>query len=64
MKAIEQITQYEAERQTEEFLNNMLPEVEIGTLKYEAGTALKRLDEIAFREEVLYWAESFGFEIV
>lgn len=49
-------TYEDAETATEDYMNESMEEVTIGTLSWPAGTALKRLDPVAFRVTVSEWA--------
>lgn len=57
--------EHEIEERCEEMLNDCLEPVKIGDYTYEAGTALSRIDPIAFQQEVAaYTSDMFdeGYE--
>jgi len=51
--------EHELEDQTEELLNDCHETITICGYDYDQGTALKRLDPIAFRQEVLGYMDEF-----
>lgn len=57
------ITEWEAERQYEELLGEIYDTVEICGHTFDAGRALKELDPIAFREDMLAYFDAEGVEI-
>jgi hypothetical protein len=57
------ITQREAEKGYEDFLDDIYGEVEIAGLKYSTSNALRLVDPIAYRCGVNDWTDGEGLEI-
>lgn len=55
--------EFELERMYEAFLNECYEPVDICGFKYDAGHALRLIDEIAFREGFNNWVESEFVEV-
>lgn len=57
------ILESKAEEIVEETLNEILDTVRIGEYRYDAGRALRLIDPIAFRQEILTYLDSEGLEL-
>lgn len=57
------MTEWEAEERYEELLNESHDLVFIAGYGYATGTALKKLDPVAFRRGMLDWLDAEGIEL-
>lgn len=58
-----ELTEYEAEKEYIEFLDEVYGPVEVAGLKYETSEILQRLDPTAFREGFNNWIDAEDIEL-
>lgn len=57
------ITERDAVERFDEFFNEVVPMVQIGTLEYEPARVLKEVDPVAYHQEFLAWLDQENLDV-